>query len=292
VIKASKWLQKRIPSQVGRSILISGGTSGIGYETALALVFRGAQVTIACRNAEKAKAAEEAILAEVPMAKLSFVFYDQSQPQSIAALSEELAATPFDAIVLNAGVYYPQKGAVAEDGTSLTFMTNAVGTYLFFKGLYAHHPKSRYVFVNSIANKTPAHRDYSLYLDRDSYSRNEQYMVSKRAVMNVFGYALMDLDCDATLVHPGVTRSEILREFAPWIKKLGNGFLYLFTHKPWKACLGMVYLAAGQGKRADYWAPRGPFHISGYPKKVALPKRKVFLDAASLVSLFRSRYGC
>jgi hypothetical protein len=103
--------------------------------------------------------------------------------------------------------------------------------------------------------------------------------------MATFGIALMSYDCDATMTHPGVTRSEILRQFAPWIKKLGNGFLYLFTHKPWKACLGIVYLASGEGTRGDYVVPRGPFHISGYPKKSPLPKHRVFDQASSLRNL-------
>jgi NAD(P)-dependent dehydrogenase (short-subunit alcohol dehydrogenase family) len=291
MIKSAAWLKKKIPEQTGRRILISGGTSGIGYEAALALCYRGAEVVIACRNPEKAKKTEMAIKAEVPSAKLGFVYYDQSVPSFIAQLGQELAKEPFDAIVLNAGVYYPEKGACATDGTSLTFQTNAVGTSLLFQALYPSHPKSRYVFVNSIANKRPRHGDFASYLGGDSYSRNEEYMVSKRAVMSLFGVAMMTYDCDATLTHPGVTRSDILRKFAPWIKKLGNGFLYLFTHKPWKACLGIVYLASGLGQRGDYLVPRGPFHISGYPKKTKLPKRRVFGESESFRRLFLSHDG-
>jgi NAD(P)-dependent dehydrogenase (short-subunit alcohol dehydrogenase family) len=155
MLKSASWLAKHIPDQSSRRILISGGTSGIGFEAAMALCYRGGEVVIACRNKEKAEKAKALITREVPSAKLSFVYYDQSIPASIALLGEELAKEPFDAIVLNAGIYYPEKGAAAPDGTSLTFQTNAVGTYRFFQALYAHHPHSRYVFVNSIANKRP-----------------------------------------------------------------------------------------------------------------------------------------
>jgi NAD(P)-dependent dehydrogenase (short-subunit alcohol dehydrogenase family) len=291
MLKARKWLDKNIPEQTGRRILISGGTSGIGFEAALALLYRHASVTIACRSQEKAEKTAAMIKAEVPEADLSFVYYDQSLPSSIASLGQSLETTPFDAIVLNAGIYYPEKGLTALDGTSLTFQTNAVGTYRLFAALYPTHSKARYVFVNSIANRRPRGGDFHHYVGGDPYSRNEEYMVSKRAVMATFGLALMSYDCDATLTHPGVTRSDILRKFAPWIKKLGNGFLYLFTHKPWKACLGIVYCASGCAARGEYLVPRGPFHISGYPKKTKLPKRRVFGDIKSLQALFIAHDG-
>ncbi|MCH3909917.1 MAG: SDR family NAD(P)-dependent oxidoreductase [Bacilli bacterium] len=287
--KREKWLKKKLPEPLFLRVLVSGATSGIGYECALDLASLGAEVYVAVRNKEKAKKAEEDILLLCPEAKLHFCFYDQSKPESIKALSEELKDIHFDSIVLNAGIYYPKKGSVVEDGTSLTFMTNAVGTYLFFSYFYLYHKDSRYVFVNSVANSTPKDA-YESYLGQDIHSRNKSYSVSKRAVMNVFGYALL-LGADATLTHPGITRSNILREFAPWIKKAGNNFLYLFSHKPWKACLGMVYLASMKGKRGDYVVPRGLFHFSGYPKTIRFPKRKVYKKYDKLIKLLRSRYG-
>ena len=52
---ADGWNPEHLPSQKGKSIIITGGTSGIGYESALALCRYGADVTIAARNAEKGK---------------------------------------------------------------------------------------------------------------------------------------------------------------------------------------------------------------------------------------------
>lgn len=291
MIASLAWLKKEaIPSQKGRNIFISGATSGIGYESALVLAFLGAHVFVACRNKEKAERARQSIQKEVPSAELSFVFYDQSVPESIAHLSMEVASVPFDAIVLNAGIYYPEKGKVGTDGTSLTFLTNAVGSYLLFASLFKSHPSSRYVFVNSVVNKTPSHRDYQRYLHSYYSNRNNQYAVSKRAVMNIFYYALSH-GADATLTHPGITSSNILREFTPWLKKAGNRFLYLFSHKPWKACLGIVYLASGLGKTGDYYTPSGLFHFSGYPKKTRLPRKKCACLSEELCFLFRQSYG-
>lgn len=290
MIKSQRWCDKTIPYLVGKRILITGGTSGIGFQAALALLYKGASVIIACRDSEKAAKARSEILREIPVPDVSFVFYDQTNPESIRLLAKKLEGLTLDSIVLNAGIYYPKKGAVAQDGTSLTFYTNVVGTYLLFEALRAKHKESRYVFVNSIVNASPHDEDYANYLRSNRYSRGNQYAVSKRAVMNLFAYASSLPDCEATMTHPGVTATSIIRNFAPWIKRLGNQFLYLFTHKSWKACLGIVYLAAGKGNEGDYVTPRGPFHISGYPKASRLPERKCRKYYQSLLALLRKTY--
>ena len=290
MIKSAKWLDAHIPYLVGKTILITGGTSGIGFQAALALLYKGARVIIVCRDSEKAAKAKAEILQEIPAPDVSFLFYDQCVPDSITALAKKVESLTLDSIVLNAGVYYPKKGAVGPDGTSLTFYTNVVGTYLLFEALHAKHPESRFVFVNSILNVSPKGGDYSSYFKSNRYSRGHQYAVSKRAVMNLFAYASGLKDCEATMTHPGVTGTEIIRNFAPWIKKIGNRFLYLFTHKSWKACLGIVYLASGKGQEGDYLTPGGLFHISGYPKVRHLPVRTCRKYYLQLLDLLRKNY--
>ena len=139
MMKNQAWLDAHIPYLVGKSILICGGTSGIGFQTALALLYKGARVFIACRDSEKAAAAKAAILREIPNPDVRFLFYDQSVPASIALLGKKTTSLHLDSIVLNAGIYYPKKGAVGPDGTSLTFYTNVVGTYLLFEVLRKIH---------------------------------------------------------------------------------------------------------------------------------------------------------
>ena len=58
MIKSAKWLDAHIPYLVGKTILITGGTSGIGFQAALALLYKGARVIIACRDSEKAAKAK------------------------------------------------------------------------------------------------------------------------------------------------------------------------------------------------------------------------------------------
>lgn len=292
MIPSEAWLRMKIGSLSGKTVLVTGGNSGIGFEACRALLFLGAKVIGVCRDEAKAKEALAAIRLENPEADFSFRYYDQSSPESIEGLAKGLVSEHLDAIVLNAGIYFPKKGATAQDGSSLTFATNARGSFLLWKALYPSHPSARYVVVNSIANEAPKDHDFAPYLQAGFCSRSTEYFVSKRACMSLVGYALSHSDCDITLTHPGVTRSNILRDYAPWIKKAGNAVLYLFCHKSWKACLGIVYLASGKGKRGSYAVPRGLWQISGYPKLTHLPLKKVFGDSENLANVLAQGERC
>ena len=65
------WTAKDTPDQRGRVVAITGANSGIGYESAIALMRKGAQVVMACRSLEKAKRAREDFLSVVPKADVN-----------------------------------------------------------------------------------------------------------------------------------------------------------------------------------------------------------------------------
>ena len=66
----------------GRNCVITGGNSGIGYETALALACLDANIIILSRNQEKAEAAVKSIKARSQNNKIDYIFY--LNPQSLA----------------------------------------------------------------------------------------------------------------------------------------------------------------------------------------------------------------
>ena len=81
--KESGWTAKDIPSQVGRTVIVTGANSGLGYFTTLELVRAGASVTMAVRSVVKGEEARNQILAIVPGAKLSVAELDVASLSSV-----------------------------------------------------------------------------------------------------------------------------------------------------------------------------------------------------------------
>ncbi len=272
--KCLRYLDANLPSQKGKRFLITGASSGIGYECAKALLYKEANVTFMVRNKEKTEACIQDIEKELghPV-DTKIVLYDQAKPESIRSCIASLPEEGYDAIVLNAGIYIPRKGSLGEDGNPLTLQVNAIGTQTCFDCFYERYPKAKYVIIDSIVNSSPRRHDYAPYFHTDNGDkRTKDYSLSKRICMNIFVNALED-GANVAMTHPGITRTNIIRSFAPGIKKAGNGFLYFFSHPAWKAALGMSLLCCNDYENGAYLVPRGPFEIGGYPRMRGIPRR-------------------
>lgn len=86
----TKWTAADIPSQAGRRVLITGGNSGIGFETALELARKGAEIIVPARTQAKADDAISRILKQVPNAKLYPEILDLAAQSSVRAFSERV----------------------------------------------------------------------------------------------------------------------------------------------------------------------------------------------------------
>ena len=76
------WTFSNIGGQQGRTAVVTGANSGIGFVTARALVTEGARVIMACRNRAKGEAAKAVVAADV-RSQLSVLELDLSVPESI-----------------------------------------------------------------------------------------------------------------------------------------------------------------------------------------------------------------
>ena len=271
--KCLRYVDSRFPSQEGKRFLITGASSGIGLECAKVLCHLGAEVTFMVRNKTKAEECIRAIEAEIGApVHVKIALYDQSEPSSIRSCVASLPRQNYDGIVLNAGVYFPKKGSLGEDGNPLTLQVNAIGTQVCFDAFYQRYPNAKYVIVDSIVNASPKRHDYAPLFHTGKDDRLKEYSYSKRICMAIFSNALQD-GAKVYLAHPGITRTSIIRSFAPFIKRLANGIFYYFTHPAWKAALGMSALCCLDYEPGTYLVPRGLGEIAGYPKKRKIPKK-------------------
>jgi NAD(P)-dependent dehydrogenase (short-subunit alcohol dehydrogenase family) len=124
------WTTAHIPGQRGRTAVITGANTGLGFETAKALAARGATVVLAVRNLDKGHEAVARITETTRGADVSPRQLDLSSLSSVRETAEELRASHerIDLLINNAGVMYTPKGRTA-DGFETQFGTNHLGHF-------------------------------------------------------------------------------------------------------------------------------------------------------------------
>jgi NAD(P)-dependent dehydrogenase (short-subunit alcohol dehydrogenase family) len=119
----------------GKRAIVTGGSSGIGVETARALAAAGAEVTLAVRNSEAGRSVAEDITATTGNADLRVSELDLAVPRSIAALVAGWTG-PLDVLVNNAGVMAIPDLQLTPEGWELQFATNHLGHFALAVGLH------------------------------------------------------------------------------------------------------------------------------------------------------------
>ncbi|OBK24988.1 SDR family NAD(P)-dependent oxidoreductase [Mycobacterium asiaticum] len=218
--KNRKWAVSDIPDQSGRTVVVTGANTGIGYHTAAELAFRGAHVVLAVRNLEKGNAALARIIAVKPDADITLQELDLGSLASIRRAAQALRASypRIDLLINNAGVMWTPK-QVTEDGFELQFGTNHLGHYAL-TGLLLDHllpvRGSRVVTVSSLGHRMRAAIHFDDLHWEHGYSRVGAYGQSKLANL-LFTYELQRRLADAAAptvavaAHPGGSNTELAR---------------------------------------------------------------------------------
>jgi NAD(P)-dependent dehydrogenase (short-subunit alcohol dehydrogenase family) len=212
-----------VPDQSGKTIIVTGANTGIGFEAAKVLAAKGARVLLACRSEAKAEAAMAAILQSTPNADLAFLPLDQADLASVRAAAELAAREPrIDVLLNNAGVMTPPLTRTAQ-GFELQFGVNHLATFALTALLLsklAETPSSRVVVTASIAHRR-GNLDWEDLGAERSYKRSQRYGDSKLANL----LFVQELDrrlrasgspVSAIACHPGVAKTELARHSGPF----------------------------------------------------------------------------
>src|SRR5882757_2604681 len=114
--------QTDIPSQRGRTAVVTGATGGLGYETALALAKAGSEVILTGRDDQKGRSAVEKIDREVTGTKISYERLDLANLASVADFAQRMhARQPLDLLMNNAGVMALPRRQTTADGFEMQF---------------------------------------------------------------------------------------------------------------------------------------------------------------------------
>ena len=138
-----------------KSVIITGGNSGLGFECARALVeTREWYVIVACRDAERGSQAIKRLYARSWYKKMEAMVLDLGSLSSIRTFAANFAARadlpPLGALVCNAGTQVVAKLTQTSDGFETTFGVNHLGHFLLANLLVSQmDPQARIVFVSS-----------------------------------------------------------------------------------------------------------------------------------------------
>jgi NAD(P)-dependent dehydrogenase (short-subunit alcohol dehydrogenase family) len=150
--------QTKIPSQLGRTAVVTGATGGLGYETALALAIAGSEVILTGRDDQKGQSAIEKISREVTGARLSYEHLDLANLASIADFAQRMhARQALDLLINNAGVMALPRRQITADGFEMQFGTNHLGHFALTARLMPLLRRARgprVVSVSSLAHRT------------------------------------------------------------------------------------------------------------------------------------------
>ncbi|HEX5567387.1 MAG TPA: oxidoreductase [Streptomyces sp.] len=148
------WTARNIPDLVGRTAVVTGANSGIGYVTARELARHGARVVLACRDRVRGGAALRRLLDELPEAEAELRLLDLAGLASVRSFAAELPGDRLDLLVNNAGLMAVPYSRTA-DGFETQFGVNHLGhfalTGLLLDRLLAT-PGARVVTVSSLAH--------------------------------------------------------------------------------------------------------------------------------------------
>ncbi|XP_065858308.1 short-chain dehydrogenase TIC 32, chloroplastic-like [Euphorbia lathyris] len=115
----------------GLTAIVTGASSGIGVETARVLALRGVHVVMAVRNVQNGTKVKEAILKEIPSAKVEVMHLDLSSMASVRKFASDYISSglPLNLLINNAGIGLPPF-LLSEDNIEIQFATNHIGHFL------------------------------------------------------------------------------------------------------------------------------------------------------------------
>jgi NAD(P)-dependent dehydrogenase (short-subunit alcohol dehydrogenase family) len=273
----TNWTTNDIPDQTGRTAVVTGANTGLGYETAAALAAKGAHVVLAVRNTDKGKAAADLIARRTPGANVTVSKLDLTSLDSIREAANELRSEyeTIDLLINNAGVMFTPR-STTQDGFELQFGTNHLGHFAL-TGLLLDRllpvTGSRVVTVSSVGHRFARNgiRFDDIQWEKD-YSRLGAYGQAKLANL-MFTYELQrrlqGTNTIAAAAHPGGSRTELTRNLPPVIGAATKLVEPLFQGADMGA-LPTLRAATDPGVvGGQYFGPDGFGEQRGHPKVVA-----------------------
>ena len=257
-----------IPGMTGKTVIVTGASSGIGQATARALAAAGARVVFAVRNTEKGKAAAAATPGRTEVREL-----DLASLHSVRAFAAGWDG-PIDLLINNAGVSAPSLTRTA-DGFESKFGTNHLGHFAL-TNLLLEHITGRVVTVASQAERFASLDLDDLNWERRPYAPSRAYDDSKLANLLFTAELQRRLtaagsDVLANAAHPGLVATNIYHHDGP---RRPSDFLWavairLLAQDAEHGALPVLYAAVADVPGDSFAGPSHLAHMRGAPELIA-----------------------
>ncbi len=275
MVAGMSWEVSALPSFDGRTALVTGGNSGIGWYTGLELARHGARVWLACRNVERGADAVRRMTAQAPGADVRLLPLNLASLASVSSVAEQWNG-PLHLLVNNAGVMAPPSWRPTEDGFELQFGTNHLGHFALTGRLLPAllaAGQSRVVTVSSVAHRA-ASAAVLLGNPEQGYRAQAAYANSKLANL-LFGLELQrrasaaGVGVSSTVAHPGFSNTNLFvsREGLganPVLRGGGRVLGRLLFQSAAAGALPSLY-AASAAAPGSYSGPQWPGEYRGKP---------------------------
>jgi NAD(P)-dependent dehydrogenase (short-subunit alcohol dehydrogenase family) len=271
----------------GKTVIITGANSGIGFEAARKLSEKGAHVIFAVRNEEKGKSAVDSILQGNSEASVEMMKLDLADLASVRHFTSVFTEkyNHLHILINNAGVMIPPYGKT-KDGFELQFGSNHLGHFALtglLLPLLKKTPGSRVVTLSSIAHRG-ASIDFENLDGSKGYKAMKFYGQSKLANLlfareldhrlKLHGIQTISVAC-----HPGISNTNLFN-LGKWeTPKYLKGLMKLFSQPAAMGALPTIYAAADDSLTGgEYIGPDGRGNRKGFPA-IEIPAPGVFNEA-------------
>lgn len=274
-----EWTKRDIRDLTGKVAIVTGGNSGIGYETSLALAENYATVILAVRNMNKGHEAVDKIKKEFPNADVHVLKLDLSDLESVREFSEEFRKKfrSLSILINNAGVLKPPKRQT-KDGFESHFGVNYLGHFALtglLLDLIMKTPDSRVISLGSISahNLKPEFKEFSG--SKKKFNSLKIYAQSKLACMFFakelqYRFRTRNIDSKSIACHPGIAQTYIFGKGSRKFKtRLTRASLKIIGQSAEMAAYPILYAATEYSIRGgEYIGPDGRKGIKGSPTEL------------------------
>ncbi|KAI4462309.1 phosphatidylinositol-glycan biosynthesis class f protein-related [Holotrichia oblita] len=235
----------------GKTAVITGANSGLGYITALDFAKRGARVILGCRNGDKAEEAVKKIIAATNNKNIVYKLVDCASLKSVRNFAQDIIENEarLDILVNNAGISSDEEG-LTPDGIQTILQVNHISGFLLTHLLIDKLKKSTPSRIIMVASPTARFANLNLNTLRDlntaTLSRRFYAMYYNSKLCNIAFAIEMAKRLDGSgvtinAVHPGVATTEIVRDAKLWVKFGFNTFTSLFLYTAEEGAQTQIY---------------------------------------------------